>query len=116
MGQKTADHSGKDVAGAAVGQNRVAGGLNHEPALGISDDGLCPFDPDDGLGPLGQFQGGSQPVGLDVLSKPSREAGHFTRMGRHDDRGVGIGDAFQIMSHGIEAVGIQNQGERTAAD
>ena len=37
-------------------------------------------------------------------------------MGRHDDRGAGISDAFQIMSHGIEAVGIQNQGERTAAD
>ena len=70
LGQEAADHPGKDVPGAAVGQGRVAGGINDDPALGISDDGLGPFEHDDGLGPLGQFQGGIHPVGLDVLGKP----------------------------------------------
>ena len=81
LGQETADHAGENVPGAPLGQGRIAGGVDHDSALGVGDNGLGPFEHHDGLGPFGQFQGGIQAVGLNILGKASPGAGTFRRGG-----------------------------------
>ena len=108
MGGQGADDPREDVAGPGGGQPGAAGGVEGGPAGRIGHDRPAALEQHDGPGPFGQAPGGGHPV---VPHRFAGQAGVLPGVRGHDGGGRPAGQQVEVTVEGIEAVGVEDEGD-----
>ena len=116
------ERAGEQVAHAAEGHERVAGGAGEDVgAVRRGDEGVGAFEDDDGLVALDDAADGGGAVGLDLVGRAGEEAGGLAGVGREHE-GLSLGLRLCARARGVpfgedaEGVRVEHEASGTAGE
>ena len=112
LAQQRNDDAGQHVAHAAAGHAGIAAAVDGYAAVRCGDDGAGAFEDQVDAEGSGEPPGCGDAVGFHAGDGYPQQAGHLSRMGgEHHGGAFFIEEAVRVLGHGIQAVGIDHQGE-----